>query len=124
MSEDKPHAQTKRPVRAILYARVASSASVDHAKVRDQLQQCMTLATELGAKVQWTFADVGVSGSTLDRPGLHKIFDHLANEPTDFLICQSPTVLGRDPLLVKAAETHAADLGSRVIYADQSSNGR
>lgn len=103
--------------RAIIYARLASNAQLDQRRLGYQLEQCRAVADEMGLTITAEFVDHGISGTTLDRPALHQALDHLANTQTGYLICSQPTVLARKFHLHDVVITHAAAMGTEVVYA-------
>jgi site-specific DNA recombinase len=98
---------------AIVYARQAKLAG-DIFSVEAQIDQCKDYALQIGCAKVEVFMDEGVTGWTLNRPGLQAALTRLQGEGVDYFIFLHLECLAKrlrdQMLLIKTIE----DLGVRV----------
>lgn len=83
-------------MRAAIYVRVSTEEQAQHGySLPEQKQACRKRAVELGATEIQVYADEGVSGSLLDRPGLTSLREAIRNRQVDCLIVRDPDRLAR-----------------------------
>jgi len=83
-------------VRAAIYIRVSTEEQAEHGySLAEQREACRQRATELGAAEILQFADEGVSGATLDRPGLDALREAISLGTVDTLVLRDPDRLSR-----------------------------
>jgi DNA invertase Pin-like site-specific DNA recombinase len=87
------------PVRAVIYLRTARAepeASGESRSITRQRHICRQAAAALGAAVVGEYVDNGVSGTTLDRPGLGACLARVEAKPrVDYLVVTDLSRLGR-----------------------------
>jgi len=83
-------------MQAAIYVRVSTDDQVQHGfSLAEQRGACRNRAAVLGASIIKEFADEGISGSTLDRPGLASLRDAIRNNQVDLLVVRDPDRLSR-----------------------------
>lgn len=83
-------------MRAAIYTRVSTEEQAIHGySLANQLQSCKERAEELGATEIFEFSDEGISGSTLDRPGLEQLRQAVAQGFVDVVIILDPDRFSR-----------------------------
>lgn len=83
-------------MQAAIYVRVSTDEQVLHGfSLAEQREACRNRAAVLGASTINEFADEGVSGSTLDRPGLGALRGAIRNNQVDLLVIRDPDRLSR-----------------------------
>lgn len=83
-------------MRAVIYARVASSRQIDKNEgIKAQVAVCNRYAHEHGYKIVEVFKDPGFPGTRLDRPALNKMRKLIARGSIDAVIAYDPTRLTR-----------------------------
>lgn len=83
-------------MRAAVYARVSTEEHAQHGySLAEPRESCARRAKELGATEILEFSDEGVSGATLERPGLEKLRDTLQEGIIDLIILRDPDRLSR-----------------------------
>ena len=83
-------------MRAAIYVRVSTDDQVRHGySLAEQKIACRTRATSIGASTVLEFADEGISGTLLDRPGLSALRDAVKNNQIDAIIVRDPDRLSR-----------------------------
>jgi len=83
-------------MRAAVYVRVSTEDQARHGySLAEQKEACRLRALSLGAKSILEFADEGISGATLDRPGLEKLRDDVRSGRVDLVIVRDPDRLSR-----------------------------
>jgi site-specific DNA recombinase len=98
----KTHSQdTEKPVKkkeAAIYARVSSQKQKDEATINSQLDALKTYAKENNFSVNenFIFLDDGVTGTTLQRPGLDELRDMLRSETIEVILIYAPDRLARN----------------------------
>lgn len=75
-------------MRAALYARFSTDAQ-NHASAADQLERCRRYAEGRGFEVRERFSDEGLSGASLDRPGLTALRAAVEAGRVDVVIAES-----------------------------------
>lgn len=83
-------------MQAAIYVRVSTDDQVRHGfSLAEQREACRSRATTLGASTITEFADEGISGSTMDRPGLMALRSTVKSNQVDLLIVRDPDRLSR-----------------------------
>jgi len=83
-------------VRAAIYIRVSTEEQAKHGySLAEQRGSCYRRAISLGATAISEFADEGVSGATLDRPGLNALREAVRSGRVDVIIVRDPDRLSR-----------------------------
>ena len=83
-------------MRAAVYARVSTEEQAQHGySLAEQKDSCKQRAKELGATEILEFADEGISGATLDRPGLEGLRDSIKEGIIDLIVLRDPDRLSR-----------------------------
>ncbi|SMB98650.1 site-specific DNA recombinase [Thermanaeromonas toyohensis ToBE] len=83
-------------MQAAIYLRVSTEEQVKHGySLAEQREACYRRAISLGAAVILEFADEGVSGATLDRPGLNALREAVQEGRIDVIIVRDPDRLSR-----------------------------
>lgn len=83
-------------MQAAIYVRVSTDDQVRHGfSLAEQKEACRNRAASLGASIITEFADEGISGSTLDRPGLTTLRSTVRNNQVDLLVVRDPDRLSR-----------------------------
>ncbi|TEB04794.1 DNA-invertase hin [Pelotomaculum schinkii] len=82
---------------AAIYLRVSTEDQARHGySLADQLSVCREKAFAMGADEILEFADEGVSGELLDRPGLSDLRESIRNGQVNIMICYDPDRLSRN----------------------------
>jgi site-specific DNA recombinase len=89
--------QAKTPLRVALYARVSSEQQAEARTIASQVADLKQRIAHDGCTLEddACFLDDGVSGTTLLRPALERLRDHVANGAIDRLYVHSPDRLAR-----------------------------
>lgn len=83
-------------MQATIYIRVSTDDQARHGfSLAEQREACRARASGLGATTIGEFADEGISGSTLDRPGLASLRDAVRNNKIDLIVVRDPDRLSR-----------------------------
>jgi len=83
-------------LRAAVYIRVSTEEQAVHGySLSEQKEACCKRAKELGADEVLIFADEGVSGAVLDRPGLNALRDAVESGQIECVILRDPDRLSR-----------------------------
>lgn len=82
-------------LRAGLYARYSTDMQRE-ASIEDQLRLCTLKAEQEGFQIYNSYADYGVSGSTLMRSGIQSLLEDARNGEIDVIITESIDRLSRD----------------------------
>jgi site-specific DNA recombinase len=83
-------------MRAAIYVRVSTEDQVAHGySLPEQREACRKRATELGAEKILEFADEGISGAILERPGLNALREAISAGQVDVLIIRDPDRFSR-----------------------------
>ena len=111
------------PIRAVIYARVATVAQADGgSQLQAQTAACRQLAESLGAVVVNEYWDVG-AGASLDRSGLQAALE-AARHDVDVILCERPDGLARGVAKLHEVEAELDRHGVTVHYARESSPER
>lgn len=83
--------------KAAIYARVSGSRQREEETIDSQVDAMRCYAKEQGYCVpeNWVFLDDGVTGKTLQRPGLDELRDMICTESLDAILIYSPDRLAR-----------------------------
>ena len=83
-------------MRAAVYVRVSTEDQARHGySLAEQEETCRRRAAELGAAEVLLYRDEGVSGASLDRPGLAGLREAARAGRVDVLVCRDPDRLSR-----------------------------
>lgn len=83
-------------MRAAIYIRVSTEDQAQHGfSLAEQKEACKERAKELGITEIVEFGDEGITGTTLQRPGLEELREAIRNDLVDILIIRSPDRLSR-----------------------------
>lgn len=83
-------------MQAAIYIRVSTEDQAKHGySLAEQREACYRRAISLGATAILEFADEGVSGATLDRPGLNALREAVQGGRIDVIIVRDPDRLSR-----------------------------
>lgn len=83
-------------MRAAIYVRVSTDDQARHGfSLQEQREACRRRASDLGAKTFLEFADEGISGATLDRPGLEGLREAAKDGRVDLVVIRDPDRLAR-----------------------------
>lgn len=83
---------------AVSYIRVAPTTTDEAAReVERQRAQIAFAADRLGLRMTDEFVDVGYSGTSMDRPDLRHLLDHLATHRVGFCVVATRDRLSEDP---------------------------
>lgn len=83
-------------MRAAIYIRVSTEEQAVHGySLAEQREACRGRAVELGAAEILHFADEGVSGAVLDRPGLDALREAVSSGVVETLVIRDPDRLSR-----------------------------
>lgn len=84
-------------MKAAIYIRVSTEDQAKHGySLEAQKEACKARAIELGANEILEFADEGVSGELLERPGLTALRQNVKTGQVDFVVCYDPDRLSRN----------------------------
>jgi len=90
------------PLRAVSYLRVSTNQQARRAgepeglSIPAQREACRRRALEMGAFVVSEFVERGRSGTSLERPELKRMLDHIQTQPVDFVIVHKIDRLARN----------------------------
>ncbi|MBE3581131.1 MAG: recombinase family protein [Thermoanaerobacteraceae bacterium] len=83
-------------MQAAIYIRVSTEDQAKHGySLAEQREACYRRAISLGATMILEFADEGVSGATLDRPGLNALREAVRGGRVEIIIVRDPDRLSR-----------------------------
>lgn len=83
-------------MRAAIYIRVSTEDQVRYGySLAEQEEACRHRAADLGAETAIVFPDEGISGSTLDRPGLSALREAVRSRQIDLIVIRDPDRLSR-----------------------------
>ncbi len=103
----------------ICYIRVASTEPADQALgVERQRAEVTAAADRLGLTISEEFIDLGISGRTLDRPGLRSLLDYITTHRVGYCVVAGLDRLSRDP--VQYADLDEALEDAKVVIVDAS----
>lgn len=81
--------------RTAIYVRSARDGP-GRTQIEDQLQACADCAARSGWEVVGSYQDRGISGATLDRPGLRSLLDAIDAGRVDIVLSTDTARLSRD----------------------------
>ncbi|MCA8921992.1 MAG: recombinase family protein [Planctomycetes bacterium] len=111
-----------RPMRAVVYTRFSPRRNAsDSVSCEVQEDLCMDLANLRGWPVHSMHRDEGVSGKTMDRPGLEAALAELG--PDDVLLVYRRDRLARDLLLAELIRRQVAAAGARIVAVEGDVDG-
>lgn len=83
-------------MQAAIYVRVSTDDQARHGfSLAEQREACRARASSLGASTIREFADEGISGSIMDRPGLTSLRGAVRHNQVDLLVVRDPDRLSR-----------------------------
>ncbi|MDA8344332.1 MAG: recombinase family protein [Thermaerobacter sp.] len=102
-------------MRVATYARVSTEDQAQHGtSLEAQARICRERALQIGATEVRAFEDAGISGTSLDRPGLQALLKASAEGELDAVICLDPDRLARNLahqlILTDRLESRGVDL--------------
>ena len=104
-------------LRAVMYARVSTEDQVKHGySLASQLEACQKYAAEKGWHIQAEIVDGGVSGSSLDRPGLDRVTEMAQAGEIDAVIVYDLDRLSRKAVYQMLLEEEFGKAGVAVHY--------
>ncbi len=110
---------------AVLYLRVASAYQRDQRDgIAQQRAACIREAERLGAVIKGEYVDVGVSGNSMNRPGLLGLLRRVAGRPVTYVIARDRARLARNPVDDAAIRQRLDQAGARLVRADNGSGDR
>jgi DNA invertase Pin-like site-specific DNA recombinase len=113
--EERIDASKPRP--AIIYCRIASQTQAGGSgALEEQEERCRTYARERHYKVIDVVHDVGVSGTSCERPGIKTIIDRLRKEDGLTVLVDRPDRLGRDAKMIKDFKQLLARHAASIDY--------
>ena len=105
-------------MRAIVYSRVSTEDQAKHGySLASQVEAGRAKAGELGATEIFEFADEGISGDILNRPGLDGAFDKLSEVKIDYFICLDPDRFARK-LSLQLIATDTVEKYAKLIFVN------
>ena len=100
-------------VRAVVYARFSTELQRD-ASIEDQVRVCEAHAMRLGWKVMEIYADHGMSGATVLRPGYQRLLQDASDGRFDVVLAEALDRLSRDQEHVASLFKHLSFAGVRL----------
>jgi site-specific DNA recombinase len=108
------------PMRAVIYARAATATPAEAtASLQMQLAACRAYAQEHGYTIVGEYQDRGVSGSSLDRPGLAALRQTVKHDSASVVIVYDLARLARHLPLFMWLHEELAKLGASLVCAQQ-----
>ena len=101
-------------VRTALYARVSSDLQ-SAASIDDQLRICAEWAAKQGWLVVGSYADQGISGASLIRPGIQKLLQDAAAGKMDVIVTEALDRMSRDQEDIAHVYKRLRFLGARIV---------
>ena len=106
-------------MRAAVYIRVSTEEQAVHGySLSEQKEACCKRAEELGAGEVLIFADEGVSGAVLDRPGLNALRDAVDSGQVECIILRDPDRLSRKLAHQLLLSEEFEKAGARLEFLD------
>ncbi|RPF49204.1 site-specific DNA recombinase [Thermodesulfitimonas autotrophica] len=106
-------------MRAAIYVRVSTEdQALRGYSLPEQREACRKKAEELGAVEIIEFADEGVSGATLDRPGLNALLDAAREGRVDVVVCRDLDRLSRRLVHQLLLMDELEKAGVRMVFLD------
>src|SRR5215207_2581945 len=100
------------PKRAILYARVSTDEQARTGySLRQQIERLRELAESEGYEVLEEVTDPGQSGASLERPGMDRVRDLVAEGGVSIVLAQDRDRFGREPAYLYLLREELADCG-------------
>jgi hypothetical protein len=99
---------------AALYARVSSDLQ-SAASMEDQLRVCAEWAAKEGWQVAGSYTDQGISGASLNRPGIQQLFQDADARKFDIILTESLDRLSRDQEDIAHIYKRMRFLGVRIV---------
>jgi site-specific DNA recombinase len=106
-------------VRAALYARVSSDLQ-SAASIDDQLRICAEWAANQGLLVTGSYTDQGISGASLNRPGIKQLPQDAAVHKFDMILTESLDRLSRDQEDIAHIYKRMRFRGIRIVTLSES----
>ncbi len=123
-----PGTDDRGPKRAVLYARVSTDEQVRSGySLRQQMDRLRQRAAEEGYEILEEVTDAGYSGASLQRPGMDRVRDLVAEGNVSVVLAQDRDRFAREPaylyLLRKEFEEHGCKLRALNDRGDDSPEG-
>ena len=119
-----PNLGGNEPRRAILYARVSTEEQARHGySLAGQLRTLREHAVRKGLEVLEEVADPGHSGATLERPGVDRIRDLVAEDRVDAVLAQNIDRISREPWHYEYLKAWLEDRGTVLQALDDDADG-
>lgn len=114
---DKEEMSLRRQ-RAAIYARVSSSKQNEDGTIESQISSLHDYAKKHDFEVPegWIFQDSGITGSTIQRPGLDDLRDLIASGSADIVLIYHPDRLARKYVYQALLLDEFAKCGVEVIF--------
>lgn len=102
--------------KCIIYTRVSSVQQVTNGSgLSSQEQRCRSHARQNGWQVEKVFTDGAVSGGLLERPGIQKMLEHLAQQKQDYIVLADDiSRFARDNLVFALLKKTIGDLNGQM----------
>ena len=101
-------------MKVFLYHRTAAA----EADIEAQVESIWNRATELGYTVEKTYSDPGLSGATLDRPGLKELLADARGGKVKALLACDPRCLASVPQDYDRIKGELEGLGVKIHFID------
>jgi DNA invertase Pin-like site-specific DNA recombinase len=109
--------------RAVLYARVSGQEQVKGFSLRQQIAALTAYCERENIEIVGIFEDPGVSGATLERPGLDALRDRVAEGEVDLVLAQDLDRISREPWHFEYLKSWFAHHGAELHTLDDSEDG-
>ena len=108
--------KTREPGDAVIYTRVSTDEQVDNTSLDSQEEACRRLCADLGLQVAGVFREEGVSATTLNRPELTKLRQHVRKNRRSItdVVVRYASRLSRDSDDVYALKAEWDAMGVRI----------
>lgn len=105
-------------MRAAIYARYSTDLQSE-ASIEDQLRLCQRLASQNGWSVIQTYADAGISGSSLLRPGYQQMLTDARLRRFDVVIAEGIDRISRDQEHIAAFYKQVSFNGISIVTVSE-----
>ena len=105
----------------VIFARTASGPQRYESSsdaIKSQVEACLEAAEAHSLKVTEIFSEVGISGNTTRRVGLHNLIRHLKDNPTTYVIMYNRTRLSRSRENSEVLTKRIEATGARLLFAN------
>lgn len=94
--------------------------STVHEDIDSQVQSLWSLAIEQGFQVEKTYRDSGISGETLDRPGLNQLLEDSRNGEVKAVLASNPSRISSVSEDLTRIKSELAELGIAIHFIEPS----